>query len=69
MRIVKPGGNVMVKDTVIDDAPTGLVHYITIANDLDEPGRYRVRSQWEPTAGGIMYGEVAYFHVAALHGN
>jgi hypothetical protein len=67
MEITKPITKTTASKTVIVDvAATGQVHYITIANDLDEVGVYLVRSKWVPSGGGLLYGEETSFQVSPL---
>ena len=67
MEITKPLTETTASKTVVVDvATTGVVHYVTIADDLDEIGVYLVRAKWVPSGGGLLYGEETSFQVEPL---
>jgi len=65
VKLRKPSGTVVTKidsAVIVDDAPTGQIHILTIAGDLDQTGEYLMQAK--VTIGGVvLYGPVTSFDV------
>ena len=65
VKLRKPSGAVLTKidsAVIVDDAPTGQIHILSIAGDLDQTGEYLMQAKI--TIGSvILFGPVTSFDV------
>lgn len=58
----KPDGSTFARAASVANGPSGLMQYVTVLGDLDQPGLWRVQGS-VAQSGTLLYGDVVSFRV------